>query len=315
LRAAINLMVLAVILSGIGPVLVRGSPVDPAATAFWRLAIALPIALLVIRRSFLLPPRTMVWAAFAGLFLAGDLCFWNEALMRTTILEGTVLVMVYPLIAAIANYLIFKERITKRVAIGGLIAFGGLLLMVADADSSGGSSLSGDLMAVAAAFFYTGSLLISARLCRIYDTQIVSFWLIFWAAVGAAVVSFWPVVADALGLLPMAPDMRTAPHDLNGWGYVVGYAVLTLVSYNLFNRGLKTVPTGLASLMGYGQPVVATILGYFLLDETPTLDGILGSIVIVIGLVLATRQPREKAAREKAEAEKPQEEKPLAPAD
>jgi drug/metabolite transporter (DMT)-like permease len=218
--------------------------------------------------------------------------------------------MVYPLIAAIANYLIFKERITKRVAIGGLIAFGGLLLMVADADSSGGSSLSGDLMAVAAAFFYTGSLLISARLCRIYDTQIVSFWLIFWAAVGAAVVSFWPVVADALGLLPMAPDMRTAPHDLNGWGYVVGYAVLTLVSYNLFNRGLKTVPTGLASLMGYGQPVVATILGYFLLDETPTLDGILGSIVIVIGLVLATRQPREKAA-----GEKPQEEKPLAPAD
>jgi drug/metabolite transporter (DMT)-like permease len=298
-------MALAVILSGIGPVLVRGSPVDPAATAFWRLAIALPIALLMIRRSVLLPPRAMVWAAFAGLCLAGDLCFWNEALMRTTILEGTILVMVYPLIAAIANYLIFKERITKRVAVGGLIAFGGLLLMVADADSNGASSMTGDLMAVAAAFFYTGSLLISARLCRIYDTQIVSFWLIFWAAVGAAVVSFWPLVADVLGLIPISPHMKTAPHDLNGWAYVVGYAVLTLVSYNLFNRGLKTVSTGLASLMGYGQPVVATILGYFFLAEAPTLDGILGSIVIVIGLVLATRQPQEKAEREN----------PLAPAD
>ncbi|WP_395019555.1 DMT family transporter [Dongia sp.] len=308
MRAAINLMVLAVILSGIGPVLVRGSPVDPAATAFWRLAIALPIALFFIRRSVLLPPRAMAWAAFAGLSLAGDLCFWNEALVRTTILEGTILVMVYPLIAAIANYLIFKERITKRVAIGGLIAFGGLLLMVADADSSGGSSVEGDLMAVAAAFFYTGSLLISARLCRIYDTQIVSFWLIFWAAVGAAVVSFWPVVADLLGVMPMAPDTRGVPEDLRGWGYVIGYAVLTLVSYNLFNRGLKVVSTGLASLMGYGQPVVATILGYFLLDETPTLDGILGSVVIVIGLVLATRQPKEKPQ------EKPLE-KPLAPAD
>jgi drug/metabolite transporter (DMT)-like permease len=277
-------MVLAVILSGIGPVLVRDSPVDPAATAFWRLAIALPIALILIRRAFLLPPRAMVWAAFAGLCLAGDLCFWNEALTRTTILEGTVLVMVYPLIAAIANYLIFKERITKRVAIGGLIAFGGLLLMVADADTNGRSSLSGDLMAVAAAFFYTGSLLVSARLCRIYDTQIVSFWLIFWAAVGA---------------LPVALlEERTLPVTPQNWLYVIGYAVLTLVSYNLFNRGLKIVPTGLASLMGYGQPVVATILGYFLLDETPTLDGILGSIVIVIGLVLATRQPKEKPPEE-----------------
>src|SRR3982751_1674561 len=273
-------MVLAVILSGIGPVLVRDSPVDPAATAFWRLAIALPIALLMIRRSVLLPARAMVAAAVAGLCLAGDLCFWNEALVRTTILEGTVLVMVYPLIAAIANYLVFKERITRRVAAGGAIAFAGLLLMVADADSNGASSLSGDLMAVVAAFFYTGSLLISARLCRMYDTQIVSFWLIFWAAVGA---------------LPIAlMEDRTLPVTPQNWLYVIGYAVLTLVSYNLFNRGLKIVPTGLASLMGYGQPVVATILGDFLLAETPTLDGILGSVVIVIGLVLATRQPREK---------------------
>jgi drug/metabolite transporter (DMT)-like permease len=297
LRASINLMVLAVILSGIGPVLVRDSPVDPAATAFWRLAIALPIALILIRRAFLLPPRAMVWAAVAGLCLAGDLCFWNEALMRTTILEGTVLVMVYPLIAAIANYLIFKERITRRVATGGLIAFGGLLLMVADADPSGRSSVAGDLMAVAAAFFYTGSLLISARLCRIHDTQIVSFWLIFWAAVGA---------------LPVALlEQRTMPVTPHDWGYVIGYAVLTLISYNLFNRGLKTVPTGLASLMGYGQPVVATILGYFILGETPTLDGILGSIVIVIGLVLATRQPKE--AQRKPLEKSP--EKPLAPAD
>jgi drug/metabolite transporter (DMT)-like permease len=299
-------MVLAVILSGIGPVLVRDSPVDPAATAFWRLAIALPIALFLIRRSVLLPWRAMAWAAFGGLCLAGDLCFWNEALMRTTILEGTVLVMVYPLIAAIANYLIFKERITRRVATGGLIAFGGLLLMVADADSNGGSSVSGDLMAVAAAFFYTGSLLISARLCRIYDTQIVSFWLIFWAAVGA---------------LPVALlEPRSIPITPYGWGYVVVYAVLTLVSYNLFNRGLKIVPTGLASLMGYGQPVVATILGFFFLNETPTLDGILGSLVIVIGLVLATRQPKERApagkpAVEKPPVEKPSAENPLAPAD
>lgn len=286
-------MVLAVILSGIGPVLVRNSPVDPAATAFWRLAIALPIALFLIRRSVLLPARAMVWAAVAGLCLAGDLCFWNSALIRTTILEGTVLVMVYPLIAAIANYLIFKERITKRVALGGLIAFGGLLLMVAGADSSSGSSLSGDLMAVAAAFFYTGSLLVSARLCRIYDTQIVSFWVILWAAVGC---------------LPVALlEQRSLPVTQHGWLYVIAYAVLTLVSYNLFNRGLKIVPTALASLMGYGQPVVATILGYFFLAETPTLDGILGSLVIVIGLVLATRQPKEKPD------EKP-DEKPLAPA-
>ena len=61
-------MVLAVILSGIGPVLVRDSPVDPAATAFWRLFLGLPLALFLVRRSVMLPPRTMFWAALGPTF-------------------------------------------------------------------------------------------------------------------------------------------------------------------------------------------------------------------------------------------------------
>ena len=65
MRAAINLMVLAVILSGVGPVLVRDSPVDPAATAFWRLAVALPIAFILIRASRRGYSRVAV-AALAG---------------------------------------------------------------------------------------------------------------------------------------------------------------------------------------------------------------------------------------------------------
>jgi len=38
--------------------------------------------------------------------------------------------------------------------------------------------------------------------------------------------------------------------------------------------------------------VVATLLGFFFLDEAPTVMNVLGSIVIVIGLILATRPNR-----------------------
>ena len=40
----LRLLILAVIITGVGPVLVRESPVGPASTAFWRLVIALPFA-------------------------------------------------------------------------------------------------------------------------------------------------------------------------------------------------------------------------------------------------------------------------------
>jgi drug/metabolite transporter (DMT)-like permease len=270
-------MVFAVVISGIGPLLVRDSPVDPAATAFWRLFIGLPVAFLLVRGSIMLPARGMFWVAIAGLMLAGDLIFWNSALVRTTILEATILIMVYPVIAAVASYLLFKERITWRFAGGAAVAFAGLLLMMLHASSGGGrSDLTGDLMSITAAFFYAGSLMITARMCRAYDTAKVSFWLIFWAAVGAAPISLM--------------EARPFPVTLHGWLYIIGYAALTVTGYALFNRSLKVVPTSIASLMGYGQPAVATVLGAFLLKEVPSWNGILGAVFIVAGLVLATRQ-------------------------
>jgi drug/metabolite transporter (DMT)-like permease len=268
-------MVFAVVISGVGPLLVRNSPVDPAATAFWRLFIGLPIALFLIRRSIFLPARGMFWVAIAGLLLTGDLVCWNSALIRTTILEATILVMVYPVITAIAGYFLFKERITWRFAAGGLIAFAGLLVMMMHAGARSSSSLVGDLLAVAAAFFYAGSLMITARMCRAYDTLKVSFWLIFWAAIGAV----------PLGLM----EARPIPVTLHDWLYVIGYAGLTLCGYSLFNRSLKVVPTSIASLMGYAQPVVASSLGAILFKEIPSWNNILGALVIVAGLVFATR--------------------------
>jgi len=269
-------MVFAVVISGIGPLLVRDSPVDPAATAFWRLFIGLPVAFLLVRGSIMLPARGMVWIAVAGLMLAGDLIFWNGALVRTTILEATILIMVYPVIAAVAGYLLFRERITWRFMLNRWIAFAGLLLMMLHASSGGGrSDLTGDIMSIIAAFFYAGSLMITARMCRAYDTAKVSFWLIFWAAVGAAPISLM--------------EARPFPITLHDWLYIVAYAALTVTGYALFNRSLKVVPTSIASLMGYGQPAVATVLGAFILKEVPSWNGILGAVFIVAGLVLATR--------------------------
>jgi drug/metabolite transporter (DMT)-like permease len=276
-QKAIQWAVLSVVLAGIGPVLVRDSPVDPAATAFWRLSLGLPVALLLVRRSILLPWRAMLGAALAGLALAGDLVLWNSALLRTTILEATILVMLYPFIVAPVSYFLYREKVTPRLAIGGGVAFLGLLLMVTSAGRSGHSSAIGDLMAVGAAFFYATSLLLAAPLCRTYNTLAISFWTIFWGAAGA---------------LPFAlSEGRFIPTAFADWLYVGFYAALTLTSYSIFNHALKTIPTALASILGYGQPVVATVLGFFILHEAPSWAGIVGSVVIAAGLMVATRMP------------------------
>src|SRR4051812_16050540 len=107
-RRALRTALGGVFISGLGPLSVRNSPVDPAATAFWRLMIALPPALWLARREAPLPPRAKALAILAGLLLAGDLVLWNRAIVSTTILEATLLVMIYPLLVALGGFLVWR---------------------------------------------------------------------------------------------------------------------------------------------------------------------------------------------------------------
>ena len=270
-----------VFISGLGPLLVRDSPVDAAATAFWRLVIALPAALWLARRTPPLPPKAKALAILAGLLLAADLVLWNRAIVTTTILEATLLVMIYPLLVALGGFLIWRERITPWLGIGGALAFLGLIVMTVG-PVSGQSSISGNLYAVAAALFYSGCMLITGRLCRAHPTM---------------AVTAWSFVGAALGSLPAAVlEENFLAADPYGWAYLALYGVLTLIGYLLINRSLGKLPTALVAVLGYGQPVVATALAVPLLGEVPALGDLAGAVVVVAGLVLATRPAKEAAS-------------------
>jgi drug/metabolite transporter (DMT)-like permease len=191
---ALQLLILGVIISGIGPVLVRESPVGPAATAFWRLAIPLPFAFLYARNSWLLRERDVALALISGLLRAADLVFWNRAILLTSVMEATVLVMLFPIIVAAGEIGLFGRKLKPKLLLGGAIAFLGTFILASGA-ARGTSSLAGDLMAMAAAVFFGFSLLISGRLCQRNDPGAVTFWVMVGAASGALPVALMEPVA------------------------------------------------------------------------------------------------------------------------
>jgi len=269
----IQLLIVAVIITGIGPVLVRESPVGPASTAFWRLAIALPFALWLGRGAFKLDARDSGWALLAGLLLACDLVLWNNAILRTSVMEATVLVMVFPIIIALIEIGFLGRRLALTLLVGGAIAFAGTAVIAASA-TRGESSLAGDAMALGAALFYAGSMLISAQLCQRLDNRSVTPWVI---------------IGGACGTLPMLfSESASVPHDLHGWAYLSFYGMLTFGSYALYNSALAKLPTTLVAISGYGQPAIATGLAILLLGEIPSLGGLLGAAVVIAGLLIAT---------------------------
>ena len=205
----LRILALAALMSGIGPVLVRGSPVGPAATAFWRLAIALPFALWTGRFALTMPGRDIGLALISGSLLAADLVFWNNAILRTSVMEATVLVMMFPLIVAVGEIWIFARRLKSNLIFGGLIALTGTVVIA------------------------TGS-------------------------------------AGALA-------------------YLSFYGLLTYGSYALYNSTLSKLPTTLVAISGYGQPIIASSLAALFLNEIPSWTSFLGALIIVSGLILATK--------------------------
>jgi drug/metabolite transporter (DMT)-like permease len=267
-------LALAALMAGIGPVLVRQSPVGPAATAFWRLAIALPFALWTGRFALAMPTRDIALGMISGVLLAADLIFWNNAILRTSIMEATVLVMTFPLIVAVGEIWILGRRLSAKLILGGLVALAGTVF-IASGKTPGNHDLIGDAMALAAAAFYAGSLLISAQLCRRNEASGVTFWVILGAAVGTLPFA----LAESVLLPQTLPDL----------GYLSFYGFITYGAYALYNSALSKLPTTLVAISGYGQPVIATGLAALLLNEIPSTTSFVGALIIVAGLVLATK--------------------------
>jgi drug/metabolite transporter (DMT)-like permease len=269
----LRLLILAVVISGIGPVLVRESPVGPAATAFWRLAIPLPFAIWFARTVWRMGYRDVVWALISGFLLATDLVCWNNAILKTSVMEATVLVMLFPIIVAVGEISIFGRQLRRQLLVGGLIAFLGTAVITLGA-SRGESNLTGDLLALAAAIFYAVSLLIAGQLCRRNNPSGVTFWVMLGAALGA---------------LPVAmTETKMLPVNAYELVYLTMYGVLTFAGYTLYNMALSKLPTTLVAISGYGQPVIATALAMVLLSEVPSLTSVLGGAVVIAGLLIAT---------------------------
>jgi drug/metabolite transporter (DMT)-like permease len=288
------IMGLSVLCSAFGPALVRLSPVDAAATAFWRLAFCLLPALLLAYRAArqsdsraagwtallpALPRRDVGLALLAGLLYAGDLVLWNGAILRTTILEASMLVMIYPVLVALIGVTLLAQQAGWRLWAGCGCCFGGIALMSLHRDG-GQSDLTGNAMALGAALFYAVSFLVTADLSRRH---------------AAATVAFWESLGATFGTLPIAlTEPRFLPATAQGWAFMAVYAALTLMSMLALNRALRTLPTAMAATLGYGMPVLATLLAALIFGEWPGAVAVAGGAIIVCGLALTTRdKPRQ----------------------
>lgn len=271
-----NWAVLAVVLgaTGIGfaPIWVRLSETGPSATAFWRVAIALPLLWLGVRaRRSLAPPYLLLVAS--GLFFAGDLTLWHWSLKLTSVANSTLLCNLAPVIVTLAAHWIFHEKITRLFLVGLFLGIAGTAVLVGRSFEFG--HIKGDLLAVLAAVFYAGYLLAVKQLRQSCDSVTVMAWS------GLVSCPCFLIVAVLSGdtLLPVS---------VQGWTILAALGIVSHIGgQTLIAYALGRLPASFSSVTLLLQPVVAALLAWPILHEAITVRQVVGGIIILAGIALA----------------------------
>lgn len=193
-----------------------------------------------------------------------------------------------PIAVSLLAAVFLKERMTVRMAFGSVVAVTGVFFVVGSA-GGGGSFSKGELLMVAAMMSFAVSMILTRKLTEFRDP--------FFAT------SYATVLGSGL-LLPVAlirEDVSRMSTELWAWGLLIGCAlVMQVVCGLVWNREMQRVGAGKASIFLNLQPFVAMVLGYWILNKPVTGTQLIGSLLIIGGVLLATVQTvrsMQRAAR------------------
>lgn len=274
---------------GVGVLAASGSAIliryaegaHPLAISFWRCALGTaalaPFARNGLRRARALEVRVSV---LAGAFLAVHFATWIWSVRMTSIAASVLLVSTTPIFVALAARWLLDERLRWAGWVGIAVAMAGVGV-IASAAGNEGVSLDGNLLALAGGAAAAGYALGGRGALKTLD--ILEYAVL---AYGSAAVLL------LVACLATGADLFGYPSDT--WWAIAGIVIgPQLMGHTLINWSLKDIDTTIVSVMLLAEPVIATILAFLLLSETPSAWIYPGGLAILAGIGVVTWTRRE----------------------
>ena len=246
------------------------------------------------------PAKTMLLLALVGLLLLGG---GNVGLVyaEKTVPSGlaSLVLAVLPLyVALIEMFLPGGEPLPARGWLGMVLGFAGLAILVWPSLRNGFGGDSKRLLAIAALLAGALCWAVGSVLSRRARLSVNNFVAAAWQMLAAGGVCL--ALGTALGQWPQFHLTASAAGSL-AWLITGG----SLLGYTGYIYLIEHVPVGKVSSYAYVNPVVAVLLGIFLLHEHPEPAEFAGMAGIVVAVFLLTTA-QVKARTKPQPAEEPQ---------
>jgi drug/metabolite transporter (DMT)-like permease len=243
------------------------------------LAAVVLVAIVLIAR-MKLPSRRDI-QALLGLGVLGNAVyqyFFVAGVERTSASDAALVIAATPAIVAIIGRMRGTERVGMRGFVGIALSIVGMGFVVLGTASggSGDSSFSGDMLVLAGSVCWA----VYTVYLKPYTARVGGIELSMVTMVGGAIPLF-------LVALPAISHTSWATFPMMGWA-AIGYSAIgsLVIAYFLWYRGVRIIGPTRTSMYSNLQPIIAMIVAWAMLGETPTMWQILGAASIMSGLLL-----------------------------
>lgn len=218
--------------------------------------------------------RSKLLLLSAGIVLAFHFITWISSVQLTLVSHATILGSVHPIFAILFSAIFLKEKGGWLTLLAAFITLSGILLIGGQDIHVSGSKLSGDILAVLAAFFVSIYILIAR-----HQREKINFVPYLIAVYGsAAAVLFF-------GIISMGYPVFGYPLKVHGVMFLLAL-IPTCIGHSLINWAARRVEIFKVNFFILGEPIIASLLAYSIWREKPYGWFYPGAILIIGGILL-----------------------------
>ena len=258
--------------------------IEPGALSLGRLLVAsLALSAMMIGRKLIrMTPREWALTALVGV---AWFAVYSVALNagEQTVDAGTaaMLIQLAPILVGILAGFLLGEGFPRMLVIGGLVAFGGTLL-IGFATSTGRVDLAGVLLVLLSATVFSIAMVAQKVVLR---------------RIPAVQMTWFACLIGTIACLPFAGalvrDLSVAP-TLQILGVVYLGLVPTALAFSTWAYALSHTAAGKLGVTTFAVPPITILLGWLFLGEVPPMLAIVGGAVSLVGVAIARRPGKPK---------------------
>jgi drug/metabolite transporter (DMT)-like permease len=277
-HGAFAALVVGAMVMGLSPIFVRLADVGPFTSAFWRVALALPVLYAWMRvsdRGLPAAPKMSRATMWVGVAFAGDLFFWHLSIVTTSVANATFFATTAPIWVVLFGWLLLRTRGPKAVLGGiGLCVLGGTGLLAESFHTKSNTAL-GDLYGLATGVFF-GLYFLAVEAARRGNS--------------AARVTFQATLVTAALLLMIALSLehQFVPRTPRGIAALIALAWVSHAGgQGLLTVALGRLPAAFSSLVIFLEAIAAACFAWIILNEPVSLAQAAGGLTILAGIYVA----------------------------